>query len=536
MFLSELQTDSPEAIENRAAMSALVDEMRGLEARAADLSGRAAKRFAKRGQCLPRERLARLLDPGAPFLEIGNMAGYLRDGAEPSASVPGASQIAGIGFVSGIKCMIVANDSGIDAGAITDPGGEKIIRCQEMALENRLPFVFLVESAGANLLRYRVERFVHGGAIFRNLARLSAAGCPVITVLHGSSTAGGAYMPGLSDYVVSVRGRGRAFLGGPPLVKAATGETASSEELGGAEMHATKTGLVEFLAEDDIGALGMARKLINGLKWDAASDAGKVYDAPRYSSDDLCAIVPGDSRKSYDMREIAARLLDGSDFTEFKPLYGPQTVCLQGAIHGYKCAVIGNNGPIDNAGAMKAAQFIQLCCQLDQPIVHLQNTTGYMVGVTYEQAGMIKNGAAMIQAVSNATVSQITLMTGASFGAGNYGMCGRAFAPRFLFSWPNASTGVMGGEQAAKTMTIVATEGAARRGEILDPVEIKAQEDRIIDHFGAQADAFTTSGLQLDDGVIDPRDSRKVLGFCLATCAEAAARQLHPVSFGTARF
>jgi geranyl-CoA carboxylase beta subunit len=536
MFQSHLQPDSPEAMQNRMAMIALIDRMRELEARATEKSGRSGARFATRGQCLPRERLARLLDPGAPFLEIGNMAGYLRDGATPDASVPGASQIAGIGYVSGIKCMIVANDSGIDAGAITDPGGEKIIRCQEIALENRLPFVFLVESAGANLMRYRVERFVHGGAIFRNLARLSAAGCPVVTVLHGSATAGGAYMPGLSDYVVSVRGRGRAFLGGPPLVKAATGETADADELGGAEMHATKTGLVEFLAEDDVAALGMARKLIGGFKWDRSAATAGDFAEPRYPSEDLVAIVPSDSRKPYDMREIAARLTDGSDFTEFKPLFGPQTVCLQGEIHGHNCAIIGNNGPIDNAGAMKAAQFIQLCCQLDRPIIYLQNTTGYMVGVTYEQAGMIKNGAAMIQAVSNATVPQITLMTGASYGAGNYGMCGRAFGPRFLFSWPNASTGVMGGEQAAKTMKIVATEGAERRGQAIDPVEIKAQEDRIIKLFGDQADAFTTSGLQLDDGVIDPRDSRKVLGFCLATIAEACARKLHPTSFGTARF
>ncbi len=535
MFQSDLLLDSPEATQNRAAMMAMIERMRGLEARAAGKSARSEARFAKRGQCLPRERLARLLDPGAPFLEVGNMAGYLRDGADPEVSVPGASQIAGIGFVSGIKCMIVANDSGIDAGAITDPGGEKIIRCQEIALENRLPFVFLVESAGANLMRYRVERFVHGGAIFRNLARLSAAGCPVITVLHGSATAGGAYMPGLSDYVVSVRGRGRAFLGGPPLVKAATGETADADELGGAEMHATKTGLVEYLAEDDVAALGMARKLIGGFKWDRGA-APRDFSAPRYSSDELCAIVPADARKPYDMREIAARLVDGSDFTEFKPLFGPQTVCLQGAIHGHSCAIIGNNGPIDNAGAMKAAQFIQLCCQLNQPIIYLQNTTGYMVGVTYEQAGMIKNGAVMIQAVANATVPQITLMTGSSFGAGNYGMCGRAFGPRFLFSWPNGQTGVMGGEQAAKTMSIVATEGAERRGQTVDLDEIVAQEDRIITLFGEQADAFTTSGLQLDDGVIDPRDSRKVLGFCLTTIAEASARKLHPVTFGTARF
>ncbi|MBC7153307.1 MAG: acyl-CoA carboxylase subunit beta [Rhodobacteraceae bacterium] len=536
MFQSDLQPDSPEATRNRAAMMVLVDRMRELEARAADKSGRSAARFAKRGQCLPRERLARLLDPGAPFLTIGNMAGYLRDGAEPDASVPGASQIAGIGYVSGIRCMIVANDSGIDAGAITDPGGEKIIRAQEIALENRLPFIFLVESAGANLMRYRVERFIHGGAIFRNLSRLSAAGCPVITVLHGSSTAGGAYMPGLSDYVISVRGRGRAFLGGPPLVKAATGETADAEELGGAEMHSIKTGLVEYLAEDDVAALGMARKVIGGLKWDRACHTAAAFDPPRYSSGDLAAIVPADSRKPYDMREIAARLTDGSDFTEFKPLFGPQTVCLQGTIHGHNCAIIGNNGPIDNAGAMKAAQFIQLCCQLDRPIIYLQNTTGYMVGVTYEQAGMIKNGAAMIQAVANATVPQITLMIGASFGAGNYGMCGRAFEPRFLFSWPNASTGVMGGEQAAKTMTIVATEGAALRGQEPDMDALRAQEDRIIKLFGDQADAFTTSGLQLDDGMIDPCDSRKVLGFCLATIAEAAKRKLHPVTFGTARF
>ncbi len=399
-------------------------------------------------------------------------------------------------------------------------------------------------------MRYRVEGFVHGGALFRNLARLSAAGIPVITVQHGSGTAGGAYMPGLSDVVVMVRKRSRAFLAGPPLLMAATGEVATEEELGGAEMHTAVSGLGEYLAEDDRQALGIAREVVGKLSsrtrsgihggapaWiagQARNDGpGKLESDP--NSEELLGLMPTNLREPVDMREIIARIVDGADLLEFKPLYGAATVCVQAAIGGHAVGIITNNGPIDVAGANKATHFIQLMCQLGHPIIYLQNTTGYMVGKESEQGGMIKHGSKMIQAVTNATVPQITIQCGASFGAGNYGMCGRGYAPRFLFSWPSAKTAVMGGEQAARTMQIVTEAGLARKGIAADPEQSKAQFDKIVAMFEAQADAFYTSGLLLDDGVIDPRDTRAVLAFCLDTCAEAQQRQLRPMQFGVAR-
>lgn len=522
--------------ENRAGMLAKIEQFRALEQRVRDASARARDRFEKRGQILPRERVARLLDRGAPFLELSTLAGYRIDVDDPDKTVPGGSHIAGIGFVSGVRAMIVATDSGIDAGAIGAMGREKLMRAQEIALENKLPFIHLVESAGANLLKYRVEGFVAGGGIFYNLARLSAAGLPVVTVLHGSSTAGGAYMPGLSDYVIMVRGRAKAFLAGPPLLKAATGEVATDEELGGAEMHATVSGLAEYLAENDTDGLRLAREVVAKLNWNAAdapaADRGRE---PRYDPDEIAGVVPMDYRKPYDVHEVIARIVDGSDFLDFKPLYGTQTVCGHGEIEGHAVGIIGNNGPIDNEGATKAAQFIQLCCQSNTPIVYLQNTTGYMVGKQYEAGGMIKHGSKMIQAVSNATVPQITLMIGASFGAGNYGMCGRAYEPRFCFSWPNLTMAVMGPEQAATTMSIVTEASLKRRGQEVDYDELAKREKQIVDMFAAQSDALHATARLLDDGIIDPRDSRKVLALTLAVCREAEARTVHPSTFGVAR-
>lgn len=535
-FRSNVDTRSESFAENRKAMLALVARMRELEERARERSARERERFEKRGQILPRERLSRLLDPGAPFLEIANMAGCLRDTNDPDKTVPGAAQIAGIGFVGGVRAVIVVNDSGIAAGALTDAGGEKIMRCQRIALENRLPFLHLVESAGANLLQYRVDRFVHGGAIFCNLARLSAAGIPVITVLHGSSTAGGAYMPGLSDVVIAVRGRAKAFLAGPPLLKAATGEIATDEELGGAEMHATVSGLAEHLAEDDTHAIALCREVMRRLSGtrETAPPPARFREPP-CDPDELAGVVPLDYRKPCDAREVIARVADGSELLDFKALYGPHTVCAQAEVFGLSCAFIGNNGPIDPDGAAKAAQFIQLCCQTGTPIVYLQNTTGYMVGTQTERAGMIKHGSKMIQAVANATVPQITFMIGASFGAGNYGMCGRAYEPRFCFTWPNARMGVMGAEQAAATMRIVAEGSARRRGQEVDEGALSAMEKQICELFLPQEDAFVCSGLLLDDGMIDPRETRRVLGFVLATLREAQARRTRPVTFGVAR-
>jgi geranyl-CoA carboxylase beta subunit len=541
-FASSWNAQSALAQQRRETMLARIAQLRSLEERAATASAKSRPVFDKRGQLLPRERVALLLDPGAPYLPLCSLAGYLQDTREAEQSVPGGGIIAGIGFVSGMRCMVVASDSGIEAGAIQPMGLDKILRVQELALENKLPFIHLVESAGANLMRYRVEGFVQGGALFRNLARLSAAGIPVITVQHGSGTAGGAYMPGLSDVVVMVRKRSRAFLAGPPLLMAATGEVATEEELGGAEMHTAVTGLGEYLAEDDRHALGIAREVVANLSLRrrpqsraSVEQSWIAAQARNDSQEELLTLMPASLREPVDMREIIARIADGADLLEFKPLYGAATVCVQAAIEGYAVGIITNNGPIDVAGANKTTHFIQWMCQLGHPLIYLQNTTGYMVGKESEQGGMIKHGSKMIQAVTNATVPQITIQCGASFGAGNYGMCGRGYAPRFLFSWPSAKTAVMGGEQAARTMQIVAEAGLARKGITPDPVQSKAQYDKIVAMFEAQADSFYTSGLLLDDGVIDPRDTRAVLAFCLDTCAEAEQKDLRPMQFGVAR-
>ena len=488
---------------------------------------------------MPRERLARLLDAGAPWLELTSLAGWLVDVEDPDKSVPGGGVIAGIGTISGTRCVVTVNDAGIDAGAIQRMGGDKILRAQAIALENKLPFVQLIESAGANLLQYKVEGFIGGGKLFYNLARLSAAGIPVVGVVHGSSTAGGAYLPGLSDHVIRVRGRAKAFLAGPPLLKAATGEVATDEELGGAEMHTMVSGLGEYIAEDDADALRIARELMQRLQWGPQGPASAI-DAdpslePLYPSDELAGVMPLDFRTPVDMREVIARIADRSEYTEFGADYGPGTPCGHAALYGMPVGIITNNGPIDNAGANKATHFIQWMCQLGHPIVYLQNTTGYMVGKDVEQAGMIKHGSKMIQAVTNATVPQITIQCGASFGAGNYGMCGRGFAPRFLFSWPGATTAVMGGEQAAGTMRIVTEAALKRKGIEPDAAKMQKQFDAVVAMFERQQDAFTTSGLLLDDGVIDPRDTRAVLGFCLDTLAEGAARTMRPMQFGVAR-
>jgi geranyl-CoA carboxylase beta subunit len=530
---SKIDRQSDAFQRNRRRMLALIERLRALEQRTRDESAKVKPRFDKRGQLLPRERIARLLDLGAPWLELCSMAGFCLDNPDPEKSIPGGGVIGGIGYVSGVRVMVVASDAGIDAGAIQHMGREKLLRMQELALANKMPFVHLVESAGANLLKYRVEGFIHGGSIFYNLAKLSAAGVPVITVVHGSSTAGGAYMPGLSDYVVMVRGRAKAFLAGPPLLKAATGEIATDEELGGAVMHTHVSGLGEYLAEDDSDGVRLARDVLARLDWrTAVLPQGKP---PRYPEEDLLGLLPEDYRKPLDMREAIARFADDSDFLDFKADYGLATVCGHAAIHGMAIGIVTNNGPLDPAGSNKATHFIQSCCQAGLPILYLQNTTGYIVGKASEEAGMIKHGSKMIQAVANANVPQITLMCGASFGAGNYGMCGRAYQPRFLFSWPNAQTAVMGAEQAALTMAIVMEAGMKRKGQPVERGQIDALKQKIIENFERQQSALATSALMLDDGIIDPRDTRNVLGLALAICRDADARQLRPVQFGVAR-
>ncbi|MGL4284894.1 MAG: carboxyl transferase domain-containing protein, partial [Phreatobacter sp.] len=385
VFASRIAPASPDFQLNRAQMLLLVDRLRALEERAVAASLRSAPRFDERGQLSPRVRLSLLLDPGAPCFELQSIGGYAMtdEGQEAprETSIPGGSQLAAIGFVAGVRCVVVVTDSGINAGAYNTAGIAKILRAQKLALENRLPFVHLVESAGANIASYRVDGFVNAGELFANLARLSAAGIPVITVLHGSSTAGGAYMPGLSDIVIAVRGRGRAFLAGPPLLKAATGEIATDEELGGAQMHSDISGLVEHLAEDDADAIRIARDVIARLHWGrgALRPAPTGFADPVYDPDELAGVVPLDYRKACDVREVIARLVDGSDFVDFKGRYGAQSVCVEAEVHGHPVALIGNNGPIDNEGATKIGHFIQHCCQIGTPIAFLQNTTGYMV-------------------------------------------------------------------------------------------------------------------------------------------------------------
>jgi len=536
-FRSRIDVNAQVFAENRTEMLALIEKLRGLETRAAELSERRRPRFEERGQLTPRERLSGLLDPGMPFLELYNMANYLVDDDDPQSSIPGASMICGIGFVSGVRCMVFVDDSGINAGASTTTSVSKALGVLHLAMTQKLPLIHLVESAGANLMQYTVELWANGGGMFHGLARLSSAGIPTFVVLHGPSTAGGAYQPGMSDYVIGVRKNGMAALAGAALVKAATGEIAEDAELGGSEMHASVSGLVEYLAEDDAHGLEIARDLVERLDWNAACPKSQPHSfgEPRYSADEIAGVVPVDYRKPYDVREVVARIVDDSDFVEFKPRYGASTVCIQSRIFGQACGLIGNNGPIDPAGATKAAQFFQLCDQSNMPLVFLNNTTGYMVGSEYERAGMIKHGSKMIQAVSNVQVTKISLYIGASFGAGNYGMCGYAYEPDFLFAWPNATTGVMGGEQAALTMEHVMINSARRRGKEVDRAVLKAQKNAIIEHYDRQSDAFYTSGRLLDHGIIDPRDTRKVLGFALQTCWESRRRTLRPNSFGIAR-
>ena len=522
---------------NRAAMLALLERVRGFERRAAQTSARSRERFEKRGQLLPRERLALLLDPGTPFLELCALAGLGLDNPDLERSVPGGGVIAGIGQVAGRRVMVNASDSGIDAGALQPMGIPKQLRIQELALENRLPYVQLVESAGANLMTYRVDEFVTGGRLFRNLARMSAAGLPVVTVTHGSSTAGGAYQTGLSDYIVMVRGRSRAFLAGPPLLKAATGEIATEEELGGAAMHAAVSGLGDYLAEDDRDAIRIAREILAHIDWNRGlpATAPRRFKPPRHDAEELLGVMPADLKRPVDMKQVIARIADDSDFLEFGENYGSATVVGHIHVEGLPVGVVTNNGPIDNAGATKAAHFIQACCQSRTPILYLQNTTGFMVGRAHEEGGMIKHGSKMIQAVTNATVPQITIHCGASFGAGNYGMCGRGFEPRFCFSWPNARTAVMGGEQAAQTMANVAEAAMKRKGGEVDRAKLQEMERRIVERFDSQMSVFTTSAQVLDDGVIDPRDTRAVLAQVLSICREAELRVPQRMQFSVAR-
>lgn len=535
-FETTLITDSEAFHTNRTANLALIDGFRSLEDRVRETSDRSSEKFHRRGQLLPRERIEILLDRDAPFLEISTLAGLGCHEDNGVDQVFGGGIIAGIGFVSGARVMIIASDSGIKGGASHPYGVDKQIRAQNIALQNKLPLINLVESAGANLL-LQAEMFVRGGATFANLARLSAAGIPVISVVHGSSTAGGAYQTGLADYVVLVRGRSRVFLAGPPLLKAATGEIADDETLGGWKLHHETTGLGEYLAEDDADAMGITRDLVAKLRWNDRLPLRQPQMAPppHYDSEEILGLVPADYRKPYDVRELIVRIVDASDWLEFKAGYGQHTICGHAAITGHAIGIIGNNGPIDADGATKAVHFIQLCCQSGTPILFLQNTTGFMVGVEAERSGIVKHGSKMIQAVTNASVPKITIQIGASFGAGHYGMCGRAFGPRFIFAWPNNRVAVMGGEQAAKVLSIVSEDSARARGKEPDMEQIARMGAKVVAAYGRDSTALFATARMWDDGLIDPRDTRQVIGFCLDTIEEASRRVLRPNSFGVAR-
>jgi len=533
---SQIDPRSEDFQRNRADMLALVQGFRALEQRVRDTSDARLPVFRKRGQLSPRQRIAHVLDRGSAWLEISTLCGLNMHDDDGAENIMGGGLIVGIGYIAGIRCLVNASDSGIKGGTIAPMGLQKSLRAQEMALQNRLPVVSLIESGGANL-NYQAEIFVSGGRGFANQARLSAAGIPQITVVHGSSTAGGAYVPGMSDYVIVVKNRAKIFLAGPPLLKTATGEIATDEELGGAEMHAVTSGVAEYLAEDDADGLRIAREIMTRLPWNERlpPQPVKAFAPPRYDIDELCGVVPVDYRRPYDVREVIARIVDDSDFTDFKPLYGTHTVCGQASIEGEAVGIIGNNGPIDVQGAAKAGQFIQLCDQADMPLVFLQNTTGYMVGREAERGGIVKHGSKMIQAVTNARVPKLTLHIGASYGAGNYGMCGRAYDPRFIFAWPNNRIAVMGPEQAAGVLAIVAEEKFARMGVEPDPKAIEGMKRKVVQKMEAESTALFATARMWDDGLIDPRDSRRVLGLCLQVCRDGDRRQTKTNSFGIAR-
>jgi geranyl-CoA carboxylase beta subunit len=518
---------------NTQRMQGLLAEVQRLEGLVIAESESKRDKFEKRKQLLPRERVARLLDRGTPFLELSRLAGLNMHDDDGKKSVMGGGSIVGIGVVAGKRCIISASDSAVKGGTVAPMGLKKGLRVQQIAQENKLPLISLVESGGANLM-YQSEIFIEGGRTFANQARMSAMGLPQIAVVHGSSTAGGAYLPGLSDYVILVRGRSNIFLAGPPLVKAAIGEDCTEDDLGGAETHAQVTGLGEYLCEDDAHAIAMAREVMDKLRWDVAAADG-AYPEPLFDEQELMGIVPADEREPYDVREVIARLVDGSDFLEFKAEYGAEMMCGHARVQGQLVGILGNNGPIQPAGSTKAAQFIQLCDQTGTPLVFLQNTSGYMVGSVAERSGAIKHGSKMIQAVANARSPKFTFILGGSYGAGNYGMCGRGFDPRFIFAWPTARTAVMGGAQAAKVMDIVNRAKIERMGMEANEEALAAMSEGLRLRLDKESTALFGTARLWDDGIIDPRDTRRVLGLCLALAAEAEARTLRPNTFGVAR-
>lgn len=539
---TKIMINSQDFKENEKDHLQLIDEFRNLEKKIADNSARSKEKFDKRGQLLPRERLKRLLDPGSFWLPLSTLAGYKIGDDDGEKNIGWGNGIGGIGYVSGVRCMIGVSDSGIKGGSGSAMGVEKGLRSSQIIFENKLPLIQLIESAGANLLR-QTDMFIKGGRSFANLAKMSAKGIPTIGVVHGSSTAGGAYQTGLSDYIIVVKKRSKIFLAGPPLLKASLGEVATDEEIGGADIHFAVSGLAEYMANDDAHAIEIARDVMKKIGWndDFVSTQKDDYKEPLYKTEELIGVVPVDYKVPYDCREVIARVVDGSEFLEFKEGWGKTIVTGHAKIHGYKVGILANNGPIFSESANKATQFIQICSQSNTPLIFLQNITGFMVGTKEEAKGMIRHGSKMIQAVTNCTVPKITIRIGASFGAGEYGMAGRSYDPRFLFSWPNAKMSVMGGEQAARTMEQVALEGAERKGQ--DPKKIfgenlemlEGMKKKIVDQYAEEGEAIFCSARLWDDGIIDPRDTRKVLGECLNIISDGDKRELKPNTFGVAR-
>jgi len=521
VLTSTIDTTSPEFRANEAAMRALIAELHRRRGKAAEGgSARSRARHLARGKLLPRERVMTLVDPGSPFLELSPLAA---DGMY-GTPIHAAGVITGIGRVAGRECVIVCNDSTIKGGTYYPMTVKKHLRAQEIARENRLPCIYLVDSGGANLPQW-TDVFPdreHFGRIFYNQATMSAAGIPQIAVVMGSCTAGGAYVPAMSDETIIVRNQGTIFLGGPPLVKAATGEVVSAEELGGADVHAKKSGVADYYAENDRHALAICRGIVANLHARKASDLPLAKPAePNYDVSELDGVVPVDLKKQYDVHEVIARLVDRSELDEFKALYGTTLVTGFAHIHGIPVGILGNNGILFSESALKAVHFIELCCQRRVPLLFLQNIVGFMVGRDYEAGGIAKDGAKMVTAVACARVPKITLVIGGSYGAGNYGMCGRAYGPRFLFTWPNARVALMGSEQAASVLATVRRENLEAAGKKWSAAEEEEFKQPIREKFEEEGDPYFATARLWDDGIIAPAETRRVLALCFSVALNA---------------
>jgi 3-methylcrotonyl-CoA carboxylase beta subunit len=529
---SALDLRAPEARANAEAMRGLVAELRETAERVRQGGGQTAReRHLSRGKLLPRDRIRALIDPVSPFLEVGQLAAHGMYGGE----VPSAGIVTGVGRVSGRECMAIANDATVKGGTYFPLTVQKHLRAQEIAQQNRLPCIYLVDSGGANLPN-QDEVFPgrdHFGRIFYNQANLSAQGIAQIAVVMGSCTAGGAYVPAMCDESVIVRNQGTIFLAGPPLVKAATGEVVTAEELGGADVHSRTSGVTDHFAENDAHALGIARRIVASLNEVKRPPVELRPPAPpRYPPEELYSVVSTNLRTPYDAREVIARLVDGSEFDEFKRLYGPTLVCGFAHVWGYPVGIVANNGILFSESAQKGAHFIELCAQRGVPLVFLQNITGFMVGKKYEAGGIAKDGAKMVTAVATAAVPKFTVIIGGSFGAGNYGMCGRAYSPRFLWMWPNARIGVMGGEQAASVLATVRRDGIEGRGGTWSAEEEEAFKAPLREQYELQGHPYYSSARLWDDGVIDPADTRRVLALGLSASLNAP---IPPTRFGLFR-